>query len=108
MRLIAILFLASALVGRGADSPAARWEGTVQIPGRDLKLIVDLAPADGGTWIGSITIPSLNVKGAMLTDIVMNGADLSFAIKDALGGPSMGPATFKAHLTTKGTLAGDF
>jgi hypothetical protein len=109
MRLIAILFLASSLVCRAADSPAARWEGTVQIPGRDLKLIVDLAAAaDGGAWIGSITIPGLNVKGATLSDIVIKGANISFTIKDALCGPRVSPATIKALLTAKGTLAGEF
>ena len=93
---------------RAAENVAGRWEGSVQIPGRELKVIVDLAPADGKTWTGSITIPGLNVKGAALADFVMNGSDLTFAIKSALGAQRLGPAKLNAHRTAKGTLAGDF
>ena len=108
MRLIAILILASALSCRAAENMAGRWEGSVQIPGGDLKLVIDLAPDQTGAWTGSVTIPSLNLKGASLTEIATNGTNLSLAIKDALGTPHGGPATLKAKLTGKGTLAGVF
>ena len=108
MRLIAILFLASVLACRAADNVAGRWEGTVQIPGKDLHLVIDLAPDRAGAWTGSITIPSLNLKGASLAEITTNGANLSASIKDALSTPSGGPATMKVKLTNKGTLAGFF
>lgn len=108
MRLIAILFLAGALGCQAADNPAGRWEGKVQIPGRDLMLIVDLAPDSAGALSGSITIPGLNVKGATLTDLVQKGANLTFTIKDALSGPRVKPATITAQFTPKATLKGTF
>lgn len=63
-RIVGLLFLGAALAGEAAEIPAARWEGTVQIPGRELRLIVDLAKDPGGAWIGSIIIPGLGVKGS--------------------------------------------
>ena len=105
--LIIPLFLAAVLAGRAAETPAARWEGKVQIPGLELTLVVDLAQDSGGAWIGSIIVPGMNVKGAPLSEITLKGSDVSFASKEALGGPSVGPATFKARLTPQGTLAGN-
>ncbi len=108
MRLATALFFALLLVGRAAEIPAARWEGTAQIPGRDLQLVVDLAKDSTGAWIGSIIIPSLGLKGAPLTELVVKGAETSFTIKDALGGPQVGPAKLKARLLPNGKLSGEF
>ena len=35
--------LASVTVGRAEESASGRWEGSAQIPARELKLVVDLA-----------------------------------------------------------------
>jgi hypothetical protein len=103
---LALLFV-SMLICR-ADEPAiGHWEGSVKIPERELKAIVDLAQDSGGAWIGSITIPGFDVKGAALTDIAVNGSDVTFAIKSALGAQRVGPAKFKAH-AKDATLTGEF
>ncbi len=57
MRLIAIFFLAGALACRAADNPAARWEGSAQVPGRDLPLIIDLAQDGSGATRNRWNIP---------------------------------------------------
>ncbi|HEX4697247.1 MAG TPA: hypothetical protein VH254_06205 [Candidatus Udaeobacter sp.] len=81
-----------------------RWSGKVQIPGHELVLIVDLA---GGTnWSGSATLPGLNVKGAPLTDISVQGADVSFAVQ-AMTRPGVEAPKVKARLSDK-KLVGDF
>jgi hypothetical protein len=108
MRHIATLFLASALVCHAAETPAARWEGSAQVPGRDLPLIIDLAQDGNGVWTGSIVVPGMIVKGATLTDITFKNSELSFAIKDALSDPISGPARFKGRLSAKGALSGTF
>src|SRR6266550_5168626 len=107
MRLTLIFIFSSALLCEGQEAVTGRWEGSVKIPEKELKLIVDLAQ-ESDDWIGSITIPGLDVKGAALTDIAMNGSEVTFSIKSALGGGSVGQARFKAHLTTNDTLSGDF
>lgn len=108
MRLIATILLASAALCQAATNAAGRWEGVAQIPGREVKLIVDLSDEGGKAWTGSIIIPGFGVKGAELVDLQVHGSDLDFAIKGALGNERAGRAQIKAHLTAEGRLAGDF
>jgi hypothetical protein len=102
--LAASFLLASTTVCRAEESASGRWEGSVQIPGRELTLIVDLAQDGQGSWIGSIIIPGLDVKGALLTEIVVKDSGASFTIKTARGLE----ATLKGKFNADGTLAGDF
>jgi hypothetical protein len=95
---------ASVSVCLAAENIAGRWEGSVQIPGRALTLIVDLAPDSRGSWIGSVIIPGLDIKGALLTEIAVKDSGAAFAMKTARGFE----ATFKGNLNPDGTLAGDF
>ena len=63
MRVAFILLLASAFISRADENASGRWEGTVQIPGRPLEVIVDLAAkSDKGGWQGSVTIPDWELK----------------------------------------------
>jgi hypothetical protein len=99
-----MLLLTSALFCRAEEAVSGRWEGSVQIPGRELRLIVDLSQGNGTAWVGSIIMPDLNLKGVPLTDLGVNNASVSFAIKNALDFQ----ATVKTHLNADGALAGDF
>jgi len=108
LRLLAAIFIASAALCPAAESAAGRWEGSAQIPGLDLKLIVDLSEDAGKGWIGSIIVPGFGVKGAQLVDLHVRSSDLAFTIKGALGNDRAGKAEIKAHLTADGHLAGDF
>jgi len=98
------LLLASLTVCRAEELASGRWEGSVEIPDRELTLIVDLAQDGQGSWIGSIIIPGLDVKGALLTEIAVKDSGRSFAIKTARGLE----ATLKGNLNADGTLSGNF
>jgi hypothetical protein len=100
--------LAGAALCQAAESAAGRWEGVAQIPGNELRLIVDLSDEGGKGWTGSIIIPGFSIKGAELANLHVRGGDLDFAIKGALGNERSGRAELKAHLTSDGHLAGDF
>jgi hypothetical protein len=108
LRLFAAILFARAALGHAAESAAGRWEGAAQIPGQELKLVVDLSDDGGKGWIGSIVIPGFGVKGAPLVDLHVRGGDLTFAIKGALGNERAGRAELTAHLNSHGRLAGDF
>ena len=108
MKLALTLLLAGALLCRAEESAEGRWEGKIQIPEMELKLIVDLAQDKMGAWNGSIIIPGLNMMGAGLADIAPKGSDISFTIKSALASPDSGPAKLNGHLTGDATLAGNF
>jgi hypothetical protein len=82
LRLIAAILLASSALCQAAPSAAGRWEGVAQIPGSELRLIVDLSEEGGKGWVGSIIVPGFGVKGAPLVDLKVDGNDLAFAIKD--------------------------
>jgi hypothetical protein len=101
------MLLAGAALCQAAESAAGRWEGLAEIPGKELKLVVDLSD-EGGKWVGSIIVPGFGVKGAELGDLHVRGGDLDFVIKGALGNERAGRAELKAHLTSDGHLAGDF
>jgi hypothetical protein len=109
MRVAFILLLASTVISPADENAAGRWEGTVQIPGRPLEIVVDLAAkSDEGRWQGSITIPGLGIKGAPLSDIALNGDNIAFSIKGALSEQGTGPAKFNGRVGGDGKLAGDF
>ncbi|PYK97312.1 MAG: hypothetical protein DME32_16045, partial [Verrucomicrobia bacterium] len=99
MRVAFILLLASAFISRADENAAGRWQGTVQIPGHPLEVIVDLAAkgAEGGSQ-GSITIPGLGIKGAPLSDIALNGDNVAFSIKSALAEQRTGPAKLNGRV----------
>jgi hypothetical protein len=90
--------------GEAASGVEGKWSGKIQIPGHELLLVVDLAR--GANWTGSATLPGLNVKGAPLTDVSVNGGEVSFAIQGMIG-PAIDPPKVKARLTDK-KLVGDF
>jgi hypothetical protein len=98
---IAILVAAAALA-HAADSVEARWDGTVQIPGNELHLVIDLAQ-NAGQWTGSAIVPGYGVKGAPLTAITLQGNEVSFTLRGALGEPK-----FTGHLNADGMLTGEF
>jgi len=108
LRVLAAILFASAALSHAAENAAGRWEGPVQIPGLDLRLIVDLSEEPGKGWLGSVTVPGFAVKGAQLVDLEVKGSDVAFSIKGALGSERAGKAQLKAHLTADGHLAGDF
>ena len=81
LRLASIVLLCPTLACEAADTAAGRWEGSIQIPGSEFPLIVDLDQVAGKDWAGSIIIPGLDVKGAPLTDLSIGDSGISFSIK---------------------------
>jgi hypothetical protein len=104
MRLILVFVFACALVCRAEDKATGRWEGVVNVPDRELTLVVDLEQGAGGSWRGSVIIPNLNIKGAPLADITVSDSGVSFTLKSGRGLE----AAFKGGFRADGVLAGDF
>ena len=62
------LVISSAMLCQGADQPPAlsgQWEGAVEIPGYELRVVIDLAQKDQ-EWVGSLTAPQFGTKGASI------------------------------------------
>jgi hypothetical protein len=102
---LVVLFSLSALAGVAAP-PDGRWTGHAQLPGRVLPLVVDLARDASGAWSGSLTIPGLDIKGAGLGHVAVEGNEVAFDAGNAIGVASAGGATFKARIDGS-TMAGE-
>jgi len=85
MRPFTRLFLLAALLVPGpflhaqvpAD-PSGHWEGSVQVPGMDLKFAVDLARNAKGELSGTLSVPSQKLTGLPLLKIAAEGKSISF------------------------------
>jgi len=102
----ALLWCFPALAMGAGPSAEGRWEGRIEIPGRALPMVVDVAQDKAGAWTGSIIVPGLGIKGAPLSSVVATGTDLTFDVGGPLATPTYGPAHFTARLGT-GTMAGE-
>ncbi len=86
-----------------AIAPAGHWEGTIQVPGQELAIEVDLArPAN--EWQGQITIPAQHIKGLPLTGVSAEAGAVTFGMKSIPGNP-----LFKGTVGKDAkTMAGEF
>lgn len=90
-----------------AGTPAGRWQGVVDVPGRPFALVVDVARDGDGRWIGSVIVPALGVKGAPLANVTSDAGGIAFDLGRLLASPAYGPARFAARLQTDGAMAGE-
>ena len=61
--MVTLLLCLPAVAGAASQPPAGRWEGSAQIPGRELPLVVDLAQDNAGAWSGSIILTGARHQG---------------------------------------------
>jgi hypothetical protein len=93
---------------QAAPDAAGRWEGIAEIPGRPLRLVVDLDRDAQGRWEGSVILPGRGVKGVPLDALAVGGCDVGFALTRAFaGGDSLQPR-MTLGCQPDGSLAGTF
>lgn len=90
-----------------ASALAGRWEGSLRLPGEDVRIIIDLDRVGAAHWVGSVILPSLNVKGAPV-EVLQQGSRVRLTIPTVFGGPPDGPATIDSSLQSARTLSGTF
>jgi CubicO group peptidase (beta-lactamase class C family) len=102
--LVATGLLALAVIApASAASPEGHWEGSIQLPGQELTIDVDLSRADDA-WTGDITIPAQGAKDLSLEQLAIGDVAVAFTITGVPGAP-----TFRGTLSEDGkTLTGDF
>ncbi|HUL76926.1 MAG TPA: serine hydrolase [Vicinamibacteria bacterium] len=108
--LLSLPALASAASLSPAAAPAAaadvagHWEGPIQLPGTELKVLVDLKAGAAGGLEGTIDIPAQGAKGLPLEALEVTDRAVSFAIRGIPGQP-----TFKGTLSADGvSIEGSF
>jgi hypothetical protein len=101
--LIAFIALPAALP-QSKPAGSGHWEGTLQVPDRELKIAVDLAQNEKGEWIGTIAVPEQNMRDFPLAKIAVKGTSVAFELPGIPGDP-----TFQGDLSPDGkAIKGDF
>ncbi len=101
---IVFLLVPVLLHSQEAPSIAGHWEGTIEVPGTKLEILVDFNQKPDGSWEGKISIPAQNAKNLPLSGISLDDKEVSFAIAGVPGEP-----TFKGTISDDGMkIAGDF
>lgn len=77
------------------QKPAGRWTGALEVPGQKLEMSI-LLKRQGAGWEGSLDVPAQGIKEMPLSDLVIEGEALRFALEGIPGDP-----------TYEGTIRGD-
>ena len=103
--LAAVVCLAAVpIAAQAPGGPTGHWEGTIQVPGQELAISVDLILNADATWAGTIAIPAQNVTALPLADIAVKGNAVGFAMKGVPGDPQFAGTVAKDGKS----IAGDF
>ncbi|MGE5569465.1 MAG: hypothetical protein ACM3S5_10565 [Rhodospirillales bacterium] len=100
--LITAVFVFAAIAAASfQDKPAGsgHWEGTIQVPDRELKVAVDLALNEKGEWIGTIAVPEQNMRDFPLAGIAVKGTSVAFELPGIPGAPA-----FQGNLSSDGKM----
>lgn len=99
----ALIVCAAAFAQAPAPTAAGHWEGAIQVPGSELKVLVDLEAAPEG-WKGRLSIPQQGLKDLALKDVKVAGRAVSFVLPGIPGDPA-----FKGEVAADGSaFAGTF
>lgn len=70
----AVFVTSLSLFGQSATTPTGHWEGTIDLPQKQVRVAVDLVQSPDGKWAGSVGFPDLGGTAARLTSIIVKGA----------------------------------
>jgi hypothetical protein len=94
---VAVLFAALSCAQTG---PAGHWEGAFTEGNREIGLTLDLAKNARSEWIASMSVPSENAEGLVVSDVAVNGNSVKFV------GVELMMAKFDLTLGTDGRMKG--
>jgi hypothetical protein len=89
--------------GQSQPTASGHWEGSIDVEGNMLEVMVDLTRAADGSWKGVIAIPAQSLKDYPLSNLKVEGSAISFEMASVEGSP-----TFKGKLSADGkTVTGN-
>jgi len=82
--LVAALCLSAVASQRAqsAASPSGHWVGTIQVPGSEMKIEIDLAKNVRGELEGTFSSPAEKIKGLPLTKVMVEGSSVDLSARD--------------------------
>lgn len=104
--LLLVLFgsVERASAGQATQGPSGHWVGSLEA-GQTIGMEIDLATKNGGAWYGTISIPTQGTRGLPLSDVVVKGNTITFAIKGAPGDPGYSGTLSADGKTITGTFS---
>jgi len=96
--LLAALCGVPAAMCNGAEVASGCWQGTIEIPGNSIDVIVDLVQDSSAIWSGSVIAPALELKGAPLSEIAVDAASVTFALQRGFARTADEKAQFTARV----------
>ncbi len=101
---IVLILLPMSLQPQELSTLAGHWEGTIDIPGMKLEVLIDFDQKEDGSWEGKISIPAQKAKDVLLSPIIVIDKDVAFEIEGIPGKP-----IFKGTISDDGmSLSGEF
>ena len=97
---VALSVLTTPLDAQVQDA-SGHWEGSIEVPGQSLVVMVDLEQTDGA-WSGTIDIPAQGADDLPLSAVTVVGETVQFTISGVPGEP-----TFEGTLAD-GEISGEF
>jgi len=103
--IVALLLSVSPRAGAQTSADVSgHWEGAIHVPGREIAIEIDFGRGAAGELIGAFNNPADHLTGFPLSNVVVDGRSVRFAIVAGAGG---GP--FKGVVSDDGrTIDGDF
>jgi hypothetical protein len=107
IRVVTLVCSVSLTAALAQTGPAGHWEGTLQLPNRELRIAVDLDKDDKGAWIGTFVQGDQNDRNAPLANIKVDDKTVKFRIAVGSNAPDFdcaleSSASMKCTLTTPG------
>jgi hypothetical protein len=81
----AVFATSLSLLGQ-TTTPAGHWEGTIDLPQKQVRVSVDLDRNAGGKWAGSVGFPDLGGSASAFTSAIVRDATVSLQSMESLCG----------------------
>jgi len=87
-QLFALLFLLMPSLLFASNSVDGKWEGSIELPGMSLNVVVHLETDADGSLKGKIDIPQQQAMGLVLTNLSLSDKTIKFSISGIPGDPT--------------------
>ena len=74
----ALLLLSAPFAHAQTADPSGHWQGSLQIPGREVAFVVDLVRTSAGEYAGTTGLPVEGINGLPLRSVVVAGTSVNF------------------------------
>ncbi|HUP03614.1 MAG TPA: hypothetical protein VMU19_06475 [Bryobacteraceae bacterium] len=105
---LALLSAACAGAALAWQQPAGsgHWEGSIQAPGQDVAITVDLAVDAKGAWTGSMSMPAQGARDIPLTGIAVRAGAIRFRLFEGAQSPAFEGKLAADGASMSGRLSG--